>query len=520
MQTRIPPFLHPLLAQPVAILGAGVSGRAVCDLLTTLGAAFTVFDERAVFPERRHSCRCDEAQRASPLAAPPSGFPEPGDASRRRSGRNAAAPSAVLFDSEAAAAHRLVIFSPGFPPGHPWLAAARAAGCTCLGELDFASLFWRGPLVAITGTNGKTTLTEFLTHALRSVGLDATAAGNIGMPLAHLVAERGGGGPDSVAVCEVSSFQAETMRHFRADAALWTNFAEDHLERHPTIEEYFHAKWRLFERTIGGHVYAGTSVQAWADRLGQTLPADARVATEDQPGDILLRGTPFADYPQRENFLLASAWWRGAGHREGALYAAARTFTLADHRLQKIATTTPQPPATAVQGSGSGVPSSGSGNAAPADNSRPETPNIEPQPPQAAAAPVSWWNDSKATNFHATEAALRSFTAPVILILGGKPKGGDIPAFVRRIAPRVRHALLIGETAPVLAAAAREAGLAHTVSATLERAVTDAARLAAPGDHVLLSPGFASFDQFRGYADRGLRFRQFVDKLGTTSATS
>jgi UDP-N-acetylmuramoylalanine--D-glutamate ligase len=292
-------------------------------------------------------------------------------------------------------------------------------------------------------------------------------------------------------VCEVSSFQAETMHHFRADAALWTNFAEDHLERHPTIEEYFHAKWRLFERTIGGHVYAGTSVQAWATRLGQTLPADALVATEDQPGDILLRGTPFADYPQRENFLLASAWWRGAGHRENILYAAARTFTLADHRLRKITTTAA---ATATV-----------------------SPTSQQPTPTAGAAPVSWWDDSKATNFHATEAALRSFAAPVILILGGKPKGGDIPAFVHRIAPRVRHALLIGETAPVLAAAARDAGLAHTLSTTLERAVADATRLAIPGDHVLLSPGFASFDQFHGYADRGLRFRQFVDKTGTTS---
>ncbi|RRJ95752.1 UDP-N-acetylmuramoyl-L-alanine--D-glutamate ligase [Opitutaceae bacterium TAV4] len=436
MHTRIPPFLKPLLENhPVAVLGAGVSGRAVCDLLTRLNATFTLYDENN--------------------------------------------PSSSDFSPSA---FNLVIFSPGFPPGHPWLAAARAAGCVCLGEVDFASLFWRGSLLAITGTNGKTTLTEFLTHALRHIGRDVTATGNIGSPLSHLVAERGGGGPESIAVCEISSFQAETLNHLRADSAIWTNFAEDHLERHPTIEEYFHAKWRLFERCIGGHVYAGTSVQVWADRLGQTLPTDARIPTEDQPGDILLRGTPFADYPQRENFLLAAAWWHGQGLREGALYAAARTFTLADHRLQKIATTP--------------------GNA-------------EPQ-----LGSVTWWNDSKATNFHAVEAALNAFTSPVIVILGGKPKGGDIPAFVRRITPKVRHALLIGETGPVLAAAARDAGLAHTHSVTLDQAVTDAAALARPGEHVLLSPGFASFDQFRGYADRGLRFVQFVNKLGATPVST
>jgi UDP-N-acetylmuramoylalanine--D-glutamate ligase len=352
-------------------------------------------------------------------------------------------------------------------------------------------------LVAVTGTNGKTSLTGFLSHALRCAGFpDVSAAGNIGAPLAGLVAARGGGGPDSVVVCEISSFQAETMRHFRADAALWTNFAEDHLERHPSIEEYFHAKWRLFERSVGGHVYAGSSVQVWAGRLGQTLPAEACVASGDQPGDILLRGTPFADYPQRENFLLASAWWRAAGHREGVLYAAARSFALADHRLQKIAS------------------SSASAAAAASDAA------VRPATQPAVQQPVSWWDDSKATNFHATEAALRAFGAPVLLILGGKSKGGDIPAFVRRIAPRVRHAFLIGETAPVLAAAARGAGLAHSFSVTLERAVSDAAALAVPGDHVLLSPGFASFDQFLGYADRGLRFRQFVDKPGTCAASS
>lgn len=440
MQTRIPPFLKPLLESPVAILGAGVSGRAVCDLLKALGASGHLFDEHAA----------------------------PGNANIQ-----------PVFDAQAAASHRLVVFSPGFPPGHPWLTAARAAGCTCLGEVDFASLFWRGSLIAITGTNGKTTLTEFLTHALRSISRDVTATGNIGLPLATLVTERGGGGPESIAVCEISSFQAETLRYFHADSAIWINFAEDHLERHPSIEEYFHAKWRLFERCIGGHVYAGSSVQAWADRLGQILPDDARIPTENQPGDILLRGTAFAEYPQRENFLLAAAWWHGQGLREGALYAAARTFTLADHRLQKIATTRPD----------------------------------------ASASPVTWWDDSKATNFHAVEAALSAFPAPVIVILGGKPKGGDIPAFVRRIAPRVRHALLIGETAPVLSAAALESGLAHTGSATLEQAVADAAALARPGEHVLLSPGFASFDQFRGYADRGLRFVQFVNKLGATPAS-
>lgn len=422
-----PAFLQPLLAAPVAVFGAGVSGRAVVALVERLGGIARLFDER----------------------------PREGEAE--------------MFRPVAAAEHRLVVYSPGFPPTHPWITAARAAGCTCLGELDFASVFWRGSVVAITGTNGKTTLTEFLTYALRSIGRDAVAVGNVGRAFSQAVVDRQGGAPDSIAVCEVSSFQAESLRHFRADAALWINLAEDHLERHPSLEAYFFAKWRLFERTIGGHVFAGTTVQAAAEQFGQTLPAGAAVATLDQPGDILLRGTAFEEYPQRENFLLAAAWWRAAGLREPALYAAAQTFPLGPHRLACV----------------------------------------------ARQEGVCWWNDSKATNFHATEAALARFSAPVILLAGGKSKGGDVAGFVQRIAPRVRSAFLIGETRNILATLFGAAGVAHHVCADLPEAVRLAAAAARPGDHVLLSPGFSSLDQFRGYDDRGTQFERLVNSLGT-----
>lgn len=424
----VPEFLKPLLVRPVAVFGGGVSGKGVSALLTKLGAEPRLYDEKG----------------------------GAGVATEFRGG---------------AGGHGLVIFSPGFPATHPWIASARAAGLVCLGELDFASLFWRGRVIAITGTNGKTTLTEFLTHALRSAGKDAEATGNVGFPFSQLVADRGGGAPDSVAVCEVSSFQAETLRHFRADAALWTNFAEDHLERHGSMEHYFFAKWRLFERTVGGSVFAGSSVQQHAIALGQTLPADACVPTEQQPGDILLRGSVFADYPQRENFLLAAAWWRAAGLRESQLYTAAQTFPLAAHRLTKV----------------------------------------------GDVGGVTYWNDSKATNFHAVEAALARFPSPVILVAGGKAKGGDISAFVRRIAPRVKHACFIGETRSLLSTFSGAAGLSHTVCVDLAGAVHVAAEQARPGDQVLLSPGFASFDQFRNYQDRGEQFTRLVNNLQSAS---
>jgi UDP-N-acetylmuramoylalanine--D-glutamate ligase len=424
-----PDFLVPLLQHPVAVFGGATSGAAVATLLTQLGARSEVFDER----------------------------PDIG--------------TAHSFTAAEAASHRLVVFSPGFAPGHAWLQTARAAGCTCLGELEFGALFWPGRILAVTGTNGKTTLTEFLTHALVAEGEDVYGVGNIGFPFSRLITFKRDAGVDSIAVCEVSSFQAETLRHFRADAALWINFAEDHLERHPGMRAYFLAKWNILAHTRPGAVFAGSSVQRYAIEFGQTLPAAAGVASEGAAPDPRLQGTVFASYPQRENFLLALAWWRHDGRPESRLYAAARTFKTGRHRLIRVRE---------MRG-------------------------------------VTFWNDSKATNFHAVEAALSTVPAPVHLIVGGRAKGGDLAAFVRRIAPKVSHVWLIGETRPVLAALCAGQQVPHTVCGSLEEAVHGAYAAARPGDHILLSPAFASFDMFRGYADRGDRFEKLVNNLGATS---
>lgn len=414
-----PSFLTPLLEAPVAVLGAGVSGKAAAELVKRLGGTVVIYDQRE----------------------------EAGIEARFNPG-----------------SHRLLIISPGFALGHDWVLAGRSAGLVCLTEIDFASLFWRGEVVAITGTNGKTTLTEFLTFALNAAGRDVYAVGNVGNAFSSIVVAREGGAPDSIAICEVSSFQAEALHHFRADAAIWTNFAEDHLERHASMSGYFMAKWRLFERTIGGQVFAGSSVARAAEDMGQTLPEGAIVETDDPAGDILLRETVFEDQPQRENFLLAAAWWRAAGLREPVLYAAAQRFCLGPHRLECV----------------------------------------------GEYAGVTWWNDSKATNFHATEAALSRFGAPVILIAGGKSKGGDVAAFVNRIQGRIKQVLLIGETRNILATFFGAAAVPHRVCASLSEAVQLAAQSAEVGDSVLLSPGFSSLDQFSGYAERGETFCRLV----------
>ena len=420
-----PALLVPLLTKPVAIFGGGVSGEGVRALLAAIGVEARTYDLR-------------------------------GEA----------------FSAAAAKRHALAVFSPGFAPEHPWLALARAAEIECLGELDFASLFWRGQLVAITGTNGKTTLTEFLAHALRSIGREGLPTGNIGHSFSALVAERRGGAKDAYAICEVSSFQAETLRHFQAHTTLWTNFAEDHLERHPGLESYFAAKWNLVAHTASGGVFVGHSVAAFARKYDRPLASAHLVATEGQPADARLAGTVFASYPQRENFLLAAAWWRSTGFDEAALYAAAQNFRLGRHRLARV-------------GEHDGV---------------------------------VYWNDSKATNFHAVEAAVAGFAAPVVIIAGGKPKGGDVAAFVQRIAPRVKHAVLIGEAGPELAFHCKAFRVAHSACGTLAEAVRRAAEQAAPGDNVLLSPGFASFDMFRNYEDRGNQFETLVRELGVAPA--
>jgi UDP-N-acetylmuramoylalanine--D-glutamate ligase len=420
-------LLAPLLGAPAAVFGGGVSGLAVRDVLARIGARGEIFDEKSGAGMARTFGRA-EAQR-----------------------------------------HRLVVFSPGFAPDHAWLQAARAAGCTCLGELDFASLFWRGRILAITGTNGKTTLTEFLTHALGAAGEEAFAVGNVGFPFSRLALQACAA--EATAVCEVSSFQAETLQHFHADATLWTNFAEDHLERHAGLKGYFAAKWNLVARTRPGEFFAGSSVARFAQLSGRPLTPEACITTEGAAPDARLNGTPFASYPQRENFQLALAWWLHTGRSEPPLHAAARSFQVGRHRLARV-------------GEHRGV---------------------------------SFWNDSKATNFHAVEAALATFSLPVHLVLGGRAKGGDLGAFVSRIAPKCRHLWLIGETRPSLAALCTAAGVPHTVCDSLDEAVRRAASVARPGEAVVLSPAFASFDMFRSYADRGDQFERLVAGLGETA---
>lgn len=412
--------------KPVAVFGAGVSGLALTTLLRRHRLWFRLYDEKAnsSLPDIRND-----------------------------------------FDDVIALRHHLVLVSPGFPQNHPWVRAAHAAGCRVMGEMDFASLFWDGPLVAVTGTNGKTTLTTFLGFALERDGTPAITTGNIGYPLAKVV--EAATPPSTVAVCEVSSFQAEGCSHFSPHALLWTNFDEDHLDRHEDMATYFAAKWTLVRRLRRPCLIVGRSVAQWADRLGYTLPPFARIVDAD---DGLAEGAEkfpgiFADWPQRENYAIAREYWRSEGRDPQALVAAAEAFTLPPHRLRQVCT---------LEGR-------------------------------------TFWNDSKATNFHAALAALQRVPGPVVWIGGGRLKGGDVAGFARSVAAKVSAAFLIGESAPQLQQGLLAGGVPRAdLCKSLQEAVNQAYLYAPQGASILLSPGFASQDMFTGYAARGETFESVV----------
>ena len=411
-----PDSLRRRLARPAAILGEGVSGRAVADCLAAAGFASVTYDAQ---------------------------------------GGNRA------FGPAEAARHDLLVYSPGFAQSHPWLLAARRAGLHCLAELDFGALLWTGASIAVTGTNGKTTLTEFLSFAHKRAGQDAIACGNVGLPFTALHAPVSHG--SFLAVVEVSSFQAEDLRHLAPEAVLWTNFDEDHLDRHGDLESYFRAKFRLIERMLpGGVLVVGESVAEAARGFGIELPAEALVATRVEVADSVPAGTVFDSWPQRENWAIAARYWQAKGLSLRQLEESARLFRAAPHRLRKV----------------------------------------------AEAQGVEYWNDSKGTNFHAVHAALAQFQLPVRWIGGGKWKGGDLRRFAERLAPRIEAAYLIGETGPELQRHLAELGRPARCFPALQDAVVAAAKDAHVPTAILLSPGFSSFDQFRGYAERGTVFER------------
>jgi UDP-N-acetylmuramoylalanine--D-glutamate ligase len=348
----------------------------------------------------------------------------------------------------------LVVKSPGVPAGAPAIAAARERGLPVLGELELAWRLLPNRLVAVTGTNGKTTTTELLGAVWRAAGLPVAVAGNVGTPLAALV---GWLTPETTVVCEVSSFQAEDSEAFAPDTALLLNIEEDHLDRHGTLAAYRDAKLRLFRNQTPEQVAvapAGFELPGQGRRVTFGDPAELPLA----PEEIRLRGAH-----NTENAMGASAAALASGVPAEAVAAALRDFAGVPHRLEEV----------------------------------------------GSVGGVLYVNDSKATNVASASRGIESFDGGVHAILGGSLKGGGFTGLRGPVATRCRACYLIGEATERLAE-----DLEGTVPlercgdlGTAVRAATAAAR---PGDVVLLSPACASFDQFRDYEERGDRFRSLV----------
>ena len=376
-----------------------------------------------------------------------------------------------------------VIPSPGVPRSHPLLSAALAQGIPILSEIELASRFLSCLLVAITGTNGKSTTTTLLGEMFRMAGRRTFVGGNLGTPMIEAV---GAGAEPQVAVIEVSSFQLEWVTTFRPHIALLLNLTPDHLDRYATMHEYEEAKAAILRMQQPGDsaVLNRDDPWVWQQRLrtrarvmsfgedavefGTYLAGDAVVVAGAgaQPRRFDLRRTPLVGAHNRQNIM-----------------AAATAGVLADL------------PAEAIQ------------------RAIDRTPGL---PHRLALVReldgVRYYDDSKGTNVGAVVQSLASFPSGVILLAGGYDKGGDFRELLPLLRQRARCVVAFGAAAPLV-----ESQLGAEIRVIradgLESAVRAAAKEASPGDVVLLSPGCASFDEFRNYAERGDRFREWVEGL-------
>lgn len=377
-----------------------------------------------------------------------------------------------------------VVKSPGVPGQAPVIAAARERGKPVLGELEIAWRALPNRFVAVTGTNGKTTVTEWLGHVWREAGEQVSVAGNVGTPLSSLVDEAE---PAATVICECSSFQLEDSEAFAPEVAVFLNLTPDHLDRHRSLDDYLAAKLRIFanqdaesaavwdadEPALGSDLPGGGRPEPYGVAACTERRVDCAVTVRD--GWLHTRRGPLVAaeelaLPGEHNLRNAMAVAAGAlaaGIEESAVAAGLRSFVGVPHRLERVAE---------IEG-------------------------------------VAYVNDSKATNVSAAVAALGSFEHGVRAILGGSLKGGGFEDLAPAVAGSCIACYLIGEAGAPIREALAGTGVALVDSGTLERAVEAAGRNAAPGETVLLAPACASFDAFRDFEHRGERFRELVEGL-------
>jgi UDP-N-acetylmuramoylalanine--D-glutamate ligase len=383
----------------------------------------------------------------------------------------------------------LIVVSPGVPASSEALKQALSLGIPVIGEIELASHFLKGHIIAITGSNGKTTTTSLASEVVARGGWKSQVGGNIGTPAISLVAESA---DDTYTILEVSSFQLETIETFRSFIAAVLNISPDHLDRHGSMEAYTAAKRRIFENqksddfavlnaddAICVQMAAGIQPRIyWFSRRKEVeqggFVRDDRIYLRDPEGEheiMPVNEIPLKGAHNLEN-VLATVCIGGIVRCEpGRIRNAVKEFKAVEHRLEFVAT---------VNG-------------------------------------VEYYNDSKATNVDATIKALESFPANIHIILGGKDKGAPYTPLVPLLRDRAKRVYTIGA-----AAAKIEEEISGSVdivkAGTIDIAVRKAAESAQPGDVVVLAPACASFDQFDNYEQRGRVFKELVQALATKKA--
>jgi UDP-N-acetylmuramoylalanine--D-glutamate ligase len=449
----VPKRRPPLPGGPYLVIGLARSGVAAAEALRARGEEVIGCDTRAL------------------------GSPELDTAAQRLSRAGVEVHLDASGDAVAARAGTL-IKSPGVPQNAPAIVAARARGMPVIGELELAWRLVSNEFVAVTGTNGKTTTTEWIGHVHRTAALPVAVVGNVGTAASTLA---GTISPETTVVCETSSFQLEDTVAFAPEAAALLNLAPDHLDRHPTFEDYVAAKLKIFANQ-GNDDLAVAPADLGIEDLGGCArrvlfgagDGDS-LELSDRAGYLWWDGDPLIDTDEialpglhnRANAMATAAVCLARGIERDAVAEALRTFTGVAHRLETI----------------------------------------------AVRDGVAYVNDSKATNVTSAIVALESYDGGVHLIAGGRGKNQDFAALAEPVAERCDAVYLIGEAAAELDAALAGTGVVVHRSGVLGRAVAAAASIANRGDTVLLSPACASYDQYPDFEARGEHFRALVKEL-------
>jgi UDP-N-acetylmuramoylalanine--D-glutamate ligase len=380
----------------------------------------------------------------------------------------------------------LIVASPGVPP-LAQLERAERGGVPVVSEVELAARFIDAPVVAITGTNGKSTVTTLIGEMCRSLGRPMFVGGNLGRPMIE-AADTDAGAPEGLVIVELSSFQLERVSEMKAHIAVLLNITPDHLDRYPSFEAYTAAKARIFERQsaedfavlpadapdLRGLVESDGTVVTFGGRDGDVRVVDGVLVDTQSSlripiGELGIRGSHNAS-----NACAAALVARLLGIRDDDIASVLREFKGLAHRMQHVRS---------VDG-------------------------------------IEYIDDSKATNVGAAVASIDGLAGSggkIVLIAGGVDKGGSYQPLCERLADEGRAVVVLGEAAPLLESALADCPIELRRATSMSEAVTHAASLARPGDTVLLAPACSSFDMFRSYAERGDHFQRAVEALGEPS---